>query len=275
MRWLLVISLFATVGAPDTQFVDGDDWFFLPYPENSMSAHGQIKLGRMKNETPEYKGTKLFWVGAENTQYSARTYFQTRLAKPGELTVGRRVVYPLNPLTSAKDKAEMSWGYRRIVDLVDAPKGQAIVDGSSNPIVDLAALRVIVGGDPDPAMAMSGKQDAHGFHPEHWLVYSDERAPDADGVETKMALAIRPGTFLMLDSGAIVTSKYAYHSHVATRGELKTGTRVAMFTSGSDAPTRDLSYRETWWVGALTSVSGNVVKVGNRSIAIDVLRIIE
>jgi hypothetical protein len=281
MRWLLGIGLLFTLGATDAQFVDGDDWFFLPYPENMYSIHGQAKLGKMKDERPETPGTKVFTVDAENAKFSARTYFQTRLAKPAELTLGRRVVYPMREIGSAKDRPT-TWGYRRIVNVVDAPKGSVIVDGSSNPIVAMSTLRVLVGGDADPAIAMTGKEDAHGFHPEHWLVYTDERAPDADGCEAKMGLAIRappkpgePGTFLMLDSGAIVTSKWAWRSHVATRGELKTGTRIAQFTSGPDAPARDLAYRDAWWVGALTRVDGSVIRIGNSSVPINVLRVVE
>ena len=279
----LCVAVCTPVWAGDAQFVEADDWFFLPYPENSESAHGQIKLGTMKDEPPEFKGTKVFWVGAENRKWPARTYFQTRMAKPQELLLGRRVVYPLGEIKSAKDKAEMGWGYRRIINLVDAPKGHVIVDGSSNPEVELASLRVIVGGEPDPTITMSGKQDAHGFHPEHWLVFAEDRQPDADGVETKMALAIRPppkpgeaGTFLMLDSGQILTTKHAWRSRPATRAELKTGTRVAIFfASGIDPPSRDLAYRETWWIGPLTSVTPAVIKVGKSSVRVESMRIVE
>ena len=286
ISWCLMFAAPARGGdakdATDAQFVGADDWFFLPYPENSNSSNGQIKLGKMQSERSEYPGAKCFWVGHENRQHSAKTFFKTRMATPQDLVLGRRVIHPLSEIKTANDKAEMSWGYHRITNLVDAPKGQLIVHGSTNPEVDVTSLRVIVGGEPDPTITMTGKEDVHHFHPEHWLVFTGTSEPDANDLEAKMALAIRPpakpgdeGVFLMLESGAILTTKHAYRSRPATRAELKTGTRVALFPSGLDLPSRERAYREAWWIGPLTNVTPSFIKVGRSTVRAEVMRIIE
>src|SRR5256885_654699 len=149
----------------DPQFVAADDWVFISYPENMYSQNGQIRLGKLGEKPAEVAGAKSFWVPAESRAYDAKTFFKTRMARPQDLVLGRRVIYPLRDIHSESDKPD-AWGYRRIIDLVDAPKGKLIVHGSSDPEVELALLRVIVGGDPDPTIAMSGKEDAHHFHPE-------------------------------------------------------------------------------------------------------------
>jgi len=266
----------------DPQLIAAEECFFIPYPEISQSTAGQIMLGSPSDEPSEYPGMKSFWVKSQNRTFSSRTYFRTRMARPQDLVLGRRVIYPLSEIKTENDKLEAGWGYRHIIDLVDAPKGRAIVTGSSNREVELAILRVIIGGDSDPPITMSGKEDAHHFHPEHWLVFTEARQPDADGNDTKMALAIRPpakpgdeGVFFMLNSGAIITTKHAYKTHVAKRGELKTGTRIALFTAGSDVPERHLAYRETWWVGPLTDVQPAFIKVGRSTVRAELLRVVE
>ena len=266
----------------DPQLVAAHEWFFLPYPESSESAPGEIKLGTMRDEKPEFPGTKVFWVDKENRPYPGRTYFKTRMARPQDLVLGRRVVYPLGEVKTQEDKRQMSWGYRRLVDLVDAPRGQVIVDGHTNPIVDASILRVLVGGEPDPVINMSGKEDLHHFHPEHWLVATEARDPGEGGVEAKMALAIRApatpgeeGVFLVIDSGAIVTSKYAYRTRPASRAELATGRRVAVFGASMDLPDRDVAYRTAWWVGPLGLVTPAVIKLGRSTVRPEMIRVVQ
>jgi hypothetical protein len=265
----------------DPQFVESDDWFFFPYPEESMSKRGRVMLGkRIKESSDEVKGAAVFHA-ADNHQYDAKRYFKCRPARPEELVVGRHVVYSANPIQSKSDKDEASWSYRQIVDLVDAPKGQLIVAGTDNPVVDRAGLRVLV-GENDPTIALTGREDAQHFHPEHWLVFTGASAPDADGHDTKMALAIKApakkgeeGTFLVLSSGEIVTTRWAYRSHVATRGELRKGLRVAKFTVAGDPPSREGAYAEPWYVGDLGEVTPGVIRMENGSVRLEALRVVE
>jgi hypothetical protein len=279
VTWCLLLM---TAAAADLHFLEADDWFFFPYPENSNSARGRIMLGKkIKESSDEAKGAAVFNVSAENRQYDAKRYFKSRIAKPEEIVVGRHVVYPLSPIQSKNDKDEAGWAYRQIIDLVDAPRGQVIVAGLDNPVVDRAGLRVLV-GETDPAIAMTGKEDAQHFHPEHWLVFTGDSAPDASGHDTRMAIAIKPpakkgdeGTFLVLGNGEVVATRYAYRSHAATRSELKKGLRVAKFTVGGDPPSREGAYAETWYVGDLDEVTPGAIRMGNGSVRVDSLRIIE
>jgi hypothetical protein len=266
----------------DPHFLEPDDWFFIPASSGS-AARGEVKLGKKTDDPVDIKGATRFAVPSVGRAYDAKVFFKTRIARPEDLFVGRWVVYPRHAIKSKADKdLATDWNYRRIVNLVDAPKGQLIVAGRTDSVVERDGLRVIVGGDADPTIVMTGKEDAHHFHAEHWLVYTDTTPPDAGGHDTTMALAIKApdkpgaaGTFLVLVSGDIITTKVAYKTHVATKAELKAGLRVALFTNGGDAPTRAGAYYETWRVGNLTSFTNGIPKMDNASVGVETMRVVE
>ena len=77
------------------------------------------------------------------------------------------------------------------------------------------------------------------------------------------------GVFLVLASGDMVTTRYAYRSRPATKADLKTGTRVANFTMGGDPPSREGAYQQPWWIGNLTDVTPSVAKMGKESVRVE------
>ena len=265
---------------PDAQFVEFNEWFFMtPNADGSVPHSDRVLLGKRHHDSERCKGCQDFIVAGRVDDEPGIGWFQTRLAKPEDLVAGRRVVYPRVPIKKKEDKPD-TWVYRMVVDVVDAPPGKVIVAGASDVEVDRAGLRVIV-DDKAPALAMTGKEDAQHFHPEHWLVYVGDGTPDPDGCEARMAIAIKApakkgaeGTFMRTDNGELITTKYAWHSHAATKAELVDGARIAAFSEGGDVPDRRSAYSFEWDINKIKIVDG-VARIGNSSARLDVLRILD
>jgi hypothetical protein len=214
--------------------------------------------------------------------YPSKTWFRTKVAKPEDLYVGRRIIYTQREIKRREDLEDFeTWSYGRIINIGDADKGTVIVARSDTPDAELAkGVRVIVGGDPDPKLELTGKEDPQYFHPEHWLVFTGKGEPGADGFDAKMALAVtapakpgEAGTFLRLDTDDLITTKHAVRTRQATKADLKAGLEVALFERG-EPPHREAAYAYTWWVGKLTSVDHGYPKVGNHSVSLSGMRVV-
>lgn len=266
--------------AADPQFIEADDWFLVP---ESDVGKGTLLLGKKRGRPVDENGLTSFVTTGNNAIVDAKVFFKTRIAKPEDVYVGRTVIYPKSKIASASDKEYATvWNSRRIASLADAKQGKVLVTGSSNRAVDITDLRVIVGAAAEAPIKLTGKEDAHSLHPEHWLVYADSAAPDPSGHETRVALPIQvpakpgqEGTFLVISTNQVIKTKHAYRSRVATKADLKAGLRIALWGGrGSEVPRREDAYEYEWFVGSLTSYDNNVAKLGNHTVRVELLRVI-
>jgi hypothetical protein len=270
---------------PDPHFVEPGDFFFLQWPENTHKK-GTIYVGYKTDGDNDEPGTTLFRdFTTTNYVFNSKEFYRTRPAKPEDLYVGRRIIYPGQKIDSrAKLEEGAMWKFGRIAsfaEVKDLKKGEGEILVAGFDPADLAyGVRVIVGGDKDLEVKLTGSEDRHFFHPEHRLIYVDKGKPDADGHDVVMAILLKapekdgePGTYLSLYNGDVVTSKYAYKTRPATKADLKAGLRIALPERSVEH--RHQAYRGGWWVGDLTSVEGGIARVGNGTVRWEQMRVIE
>jgi hypothetical protein len=232
---------------------------------------------------------------ADGQTMRTKWVWQTRPATDADLQVGRMAIMLDQqengiyhaPRTRDEAKSGNRWFLARIVNVDTKPQGYVVVSGPYK--VANNAVRVLV-KDDSPTLKVSGAVDKHYLHDDYWLVGEQDLA-QSGYIDVRIGVAIKPpaketgneGQFLLIPSGKIVWSKYAWKTRPANKDEIKIGIQAFMLDDQHDgvyhAPeSLENAFAGAEWFAAKVVDTGTLYKgvvgvAGGYNVAIDAIRV--
>jgi len=219
-------------------------------------------------------------------------FYQTRVAQPADIAVGKLVIMPhinrngVYVAPETRDKAHKTrWWLARVSSVASADAGYVIVSGGYK--IATNALRVIE-GDTSPTVTIGGAEDGHYLTGNHWIVvpkglpeqryrYGFVGAP----IQPPTAQTKDDGNFINLSTGEVGWNK-GFMTRPAQQADLQVGTFAFMphinrngVYQAPDSRLKSLTTR--WWVAKIVDTSelykGVVEVAGGYKIAAAAIRV--
>ncbi len=230
----------------DSAFDSG--YITVSLAKQTGQANAQGEADYLKIASGENIHTKYMW--------------QTRPATDADIQVGRMAISldvqenGVYRAARTRDdaKSNSQWFLARIINVDNKAQGYVIVSGPYK--VAVGGIRVPV-KDDSPSVVISGPEDKHFIHDDYWFV-GDADLPASGYINVRVAVAVKPptketgneGQFILIPSGKIVWSKYAWKTRIASKDELKTGVYAFMLDTQRDGVYRAPESREDAFGGS-------------------------